>query len=221
MGKKIVVQTTPTDSAKILFAGSGYQFAQKTLKRLADGKTCDKEETLFVQRFLGNALLMVTHYAWAGNGWGVGPFAHLIYKNNHLRDTLKEMMPFERSDILPRIRANWPNQVAELFNDFATTPQQQRLIKGLVNSHQTRGKTYDSIALYIGQTSPRGRKMVQGRLMHARFRLVDNLLPLPDLTPENAQKILAAIKTSKQPNSNPTDVFGVPYISGRDSKGPF
>lgn len=220
MGKKIVVQTTPTDSAKILFAGSGYQFAQKTLRRLADGKTCDKEETLFVQRFLGNALLMVTHYAWASNGWGVGPFAHLISHNPHLKQTLHDLMPFERKDILPRIRANWPDQVADLFNDFAATPQQQRLLKSTVSARRTRGAAYDAIAIYIGQTSPRGRKMVQGRLMHARFRLVDNLLPLPDLTPENAQKILAAIKTSKQPNSNPTDAFGVPYISGRDSKGP-
>jgi hypothetical protein len=221
MQRKAFRQTTPTESGRILFIGSGYQFARRTLEALAEGQTVKPDEKEFLERFMmANGLLMVTHNAWAGRGWGVAPFAHLVYNNSHFHDLLKEAMPFERGQILPRIRAVWPGRVAEIFADVAGSDHQQRKLSQLACRHRPIGEVYGSIAQFLGQTDAAGQEFVWGRLMHARFMLADHLLPKPDLSQANAAKLLEAWKSSKQPNTNPTDEMGVPLFHMRTQKEP-
>jgi hypothetical protein len=215
MQRKIIRQTTPTESGRVLFIGSGYQFAKRTLETLAEGKPVKPDEKEFLERFLANGLLMVTHNAWAGRGWSVAPFAHLVYNNPHFHELLKEAMPFERAQILSRIRATWPDKVAEIFADVAGSANQQRKLSQLACRHRPIGEVYSSIAQFLGQTDRAGQEFVWGRLMHARFMLADHLLPKPDLSQPMAVHLLQAWQTAKQPNSNPTDEMGVPLFHMR------
>lgn len=210
----------PAKASRPLFVGSGYQFVKRTLAQLAKGREVDVDKRAYVDRFFANGLLMVTHYAWGAQAPGVGTFAHLVSHNPPLKKQLQTLMPFNRSDIPGRIAANWPARVAGLFNDIAGTPQQQNKLKQIAGRRMRRGESYQAIARYLGMEDRDGLRVVWSRLMMGRFELSDVLIPKPDLSPENAGKLLRTWRRSKQPSTDLRDEFGVPYFHLRFQSGP-